>query len=663
MGRRKENAAMARATDPDGKLRGRAASRPGDLARVALGIAAVGALAAVNAAPAAAAEESGQTAITVRADKHVGKMPYLFRNGNAINIKPLGYPLEKFFADQQPGSFYVASWNNDHYLKCRQSVHRLRQHRDHDLTGWNNNVDWMKRISDRGGEIILILGTSYWLGPKDAGLPPRDLGQWENFVRQTVNLFDNEMKLNVRYQVWDEPDTEFFRGTLDQYFETVRRAVIGMKKANPNARFGGPGSSIFSGAGFKAARTERPLVYNFIRYCSRTPLPEVGLQRIPLDYIGWHVFDAEPYTTLVKDQAAQTREWLGEFGYDRKTELNINSWTRLSGLSEEECNGPFMAAYALPMLCAMDEAGISRHVYFNLFDHWLPTAAQHPGREFFEGGYALFSRHFVVKPLYNAFRAMGMVEGQRLEVEEADPFVTCLAASDENRVSILLSNYPPRDLPRYLLDNAPALQPVKQHFSRVQRLQWTTGRPLQECAEEVLGGVADPALGKRLQMAMGLRQRLAGKTGEELASAFDDLRREATDGKIGDDLGSIAKLCREVQARREAPVNVRLKVRGLPAGPDLSCEHYIIDSTHSNAYAVRDRIQHIADRLCQAGDAGAVSRAVSDINGWPEVRLNCAERATVRVRAGGDLEKPLSVAPYSVHLIVCSRQERRPGDR
>lgn len=592
-------------------------------------------------------------ALTVRADRPLGPMPYLFRNGNAVNVKPLGYPLQKFFSDQKPGSFYVASWNLDHYLACGGSVQRLRAHRDDDTTGWNNNLAWMKAISDHGGEVIIVLGTSYWYGPKDTGFPPKDLDQWERFVRDTVDLFDVQLKLNVRYQVWDEPDTEFFRGSLEEYYEVVRRAAIGLKKANPRARLGGPGVSHFDGRGFKASKTEKRMVENFIRYCARTPLPEVGLPRIPIDFVGWHVFDEEPYTTLLKDQAAQVRSWLKECGYDEQTELNIDSWSRLSHLTEEEYNGPFTASYILPMLCAMDEAGIRRHVYFNVFDHWIPEAQGTKG-EFFEGGYGLFSKHYVTKALYNSFQAMGMVEGRRLAVEEADPFLTAIAAEQDGRIAVLVSNYMPKNVLPYLRDNTPSLKPVKDYLAQVRELRRSTGQPLEECADEVLGTVADPDARKRIQIAVQARERMQAGPPEDLAAAFRQLRGEVKDPAIRRDLDEVAARFQEVQRRRAEPVQVALHVAGLSDATGYRFEHYVIDATHSNAYAVKDRIERIAAKLRDARDAAAVPRAVAEINAWPQVTLTCAERRTLR--AGEAPARTLEMLPYSVHLLVFSKR-------
>ncbi len=590
---------------------------------------------------------AGETLVTVRADKSLGPVPYLFRAGSAVNVKPLGYPLEKFFTDQRPGSFYVANWNYDHYVKYGRSFRNMQSYLDDPTTGWNNNIEWMKRISDSGGEINLTLGTSYWYGDPGDGIPPRDLDDWERFVRETVNLFDNEMKLNVRYQVWDEPDTSMFRGTLDQYFEVIRRAVIGMKRANPRAKFGGPAPSDFAGRGFRAAPAERPIVYNFIKYCAQTPLPEVGLPRIPIDYVAWHVFDKEPYTSLLNDQAAQVRAWLREFGYDEKTELNINSWARWGGLSTEEFNGPFLAAYILPMLCAMDDAGISRHVYFNVFDHWLPEAAQYPDDEFFEGGYGLFTRHFIVKPVYNAFQAVSMLRGNRLAVDETDPFVTCVASSDGDTTSILISNFVPRAMAGYIVDNGQSLGEIRSFASSVRRLQWSTGRPESECAEEVLRSIGDPRTRDRLRAAGTLFQRVSGKPAAEVREVFAEFRRQTTDPQSLAELDDVTALLREADSRRSTPVRVKLNVAGFGSAR-AGYERFVIDAIHSNAYAVRDRIARVGEEIRRAPSREALTRAVRDINEWPEVRLSAADRGVV----GAENMLTFEMQPYSVHLVV-----------
>ncbi|MBM3471705.1 MAG: hypothetical protein FJX75_00355 [Armatimonadetes bacterium] len=72
----------------------------------------------------------------------------------------------------------------------------------------------------------------------DRACPPRDLRDYARFVRESVARY----KGDIRYwEVWNEENIEFFKGTIPQYVDMLKIASIAARQADPEARvvFGG----------------------------------------------------------------------------------------------------------------------------------------------------------------------------------------------------------------------------------------------------------------------------------------------------------------------------------------------------------------------------------------------------------------------------------------
>ena len=106
-----------------------------------------------------------------------------------------------------------------------------------------------------------------------------------------------------------------------------RFSVLGARRADPEDKIGGPAVAGWEEKGTRSAG-EHPFLYNFIRFAAETGIPELGLDRLPLDFIVWHQFDTdgrgEPL--LFEKPVGEIRRWLEEFGYDPATELGISAW-------------------------------------------------------------------------------------------------------------------------------------------------------------------------------------------------------------------------------------------------------------------------------------------------------------------------------------------------
>lgn len=99
----------------------------------------------------------------------------------------------------------------------------------------------MQRYNDQGMELQLLLGfTARWAAKQEflnaadwrdwAMNAPADMDGWETYCRKMAEHYRDR----VRYwEVWNEPDIGFFRGTLDEYLEMLKRANRAINGVDP----------------------------------------------------------------------------------------------------------------------------------------------------------------------------------------------------------------------------------------------------------------------------------------------------------------------------------------------------------------------------------------------------------------------------------------------
>jgi hypothetical protein len=223
--------------------------------------------------------------------------------------------------------------------------------------------------------------------------------------------------------------------------------------------------------------------------------------------------------------------------------------------------------------------------------------------------------------------------------------------------------------------------------------------------------------GVMLRQAVGLLFEERGYTRQDLArfgvtrEKLEPLIREfRTRGKVDAqahglpqraqaDLNDAAALAQQIFTRNKQAVAVDVRYNHVP-NDFVRYERYLVDATHSNSYAVRDRIGAAVERakreargqaeqlllqrgrsrqdlerlkglLARGGAQGLRERAhpdiqaaharylqsnstaIEEINEWPEVKLQRVEEKVIG--SGGEYRETLTLSPYSVTLIRLSR--------
>lgn len=443
----------------------------------------------------------------------------------------------------------------------------------------------IRAVVAQGGEVVIpLFPMPRWVSstasdrlvpatprPRYMIAPPRDYATWEDLVYEAVKHFNRDLGLDLLYEVWNEPESpEFWAGDVEEYCRLYRHAVIGARRADPDARVGGPAVGWWSSGRGRSGqlleeRGEEGLresfLYQWLAYASSTPVREMGMERLPVGFVSWHQYGADP--SYVATPAAKIRDWLGRFGYDPETPLIIDEWnSAVPGMRDGISRDPrrdtsHLAAYAAAMILAMDRAGLDGQSFFQ-----LRRDSDHEGPQL-TGDLGLVTPMGMVKPAYNALRMISMLDGHRLTVLGGDGSTFgVVAARSGVSVTVLVVNFQSEEAP---------LRAARQFLS-------DRGYGKDDLARAGLS---------RHQL-LAIFQKRAGP--EQLSLSEAECR----------DLEAAAALYQREAELVDARRGVVLEFVDFPGDSLVLCERYRVDEGHANLAASRARIQrHLeeVDRL------------------------------------------------------------------
>ncbi|MBV9852221.1 MAG: beta-xylosidase [Armatimonadetes bacterium] len=288
--------------------------------------------------------------------------------------------------------------------------------------------------------------------------PPKDYGKWGELVYQWVHhcvtRYGRAEVERWYWEVWNEPNIGYWRGTREEFFRLHDTAVAAVRRALPTARVGGP----------DMAGSDPTYLRAFLDHC----LHEAGT---PLDFVSFHAKGAPTFVDghVRMGIAAQLRTMDGGFGA-------IASYPQLKnvpiviGESDPDgcaaCTGPQLGYRNGTMYSSYTAASIARE--YELADRHgvnlegaLTWAFEFEDEPYFAGFRAL-ATNGVDLPVLNVFRMLSRMGGQRLTVDSSAalglddilksgvrdaPDVSALASRDGKRLSVLIWHYHDDDVP------------------------------------------------------------------------------------------------------------------------------------------------------------------------------------------------------------------------
>lgn len=254
--------------------------------------------------------------------------------------------------------------------------------------------------------------------------PPRDNERWAGLVRaharHCVDRYGAEEVAAWVWELWNEPDITYWRGTVEQFCELYRVTAAAVRGVLPDARVGGPA---VTGGGGAFLRT-------FLTFTARTSTP--------LDFVSFHTKGSEftPWRTYAPFGAPAT---------DRQSPSTPKMLAEIRALLRVV--GEFPAYRRLPVLVDECDAGVPAHLGVHDNPHYgFRNTEYHPvfqvklvkklldlnrleqvgvalatswafyfeGERFFEGTRAFLTAGGVEKPFLNAYRVLARLGDRRV---------------------------------------------------------------------------------------------------------------------------------------------------------------------------------------------------------------------------------------------------------
>ena len=295
--------------------------------------------------------------------------------------------------------------------------------------------------------------------------PPKDYAKWGELARvvtaHLVERYGKEEVLRWYFEVWNEPDINYWHGTPEDYWKLYDYAVAGVRTALPGARVGGPATT--SPGNTKA----NAYLAGFLKHVDIGTSAANG-QPVPLDFISFHA-KGSPTISEGKVTMGINRELTDA---DKGFAL-IATFPRLKNLpiilseaDPEGCaacsskvnpannyrNGALYPAYTATAFKGLFELQ-DRHAV-NLLS-MLSWSFEFEDKDYFEGFRSL-ATNGVDKPVLNVFRMFGLMSGNRVSTSSTgqvpldtllstgvrqSPDIDALATTNDHEAAVLVWNY------------------------------------------------------------------------------------------------------------------------------------------------------------------------------------------------------------------------------
>ena len=295
--------------------------------------------------------------------------------------------------------------------------------------------------------------------------PPKDYALWGELVRRftqhLVERYGREQVSTWYFEVWNEPDIEYWHGTRAEYFKLYDYTAAGVRAALRNAKVGGPASTGPANAQASA------FLESFLEHCLQDRSAADG-RTIPLDFISFHpkgrptFADGHVRMGLAHELQAADEGFRIVARHPELRQLPII----LSEADPEGCaacsaqenpangyrNGPLYAAYTATVVKALFELQDRDDVNLAAMLSW---SFEFEDAGYFEG-FRTLATHGIDKPILNLFRMTGMMGGERVKTASTGavpldglvangvrkaPDVDALATKSQRQAAVLVWNY------------------------------------------------------------------------------------------------------------------------------------------------------------------------------------------------------------------------------
>jgi xylan 1,4-beta-xylosidase len=307
--------------------------------------------------------------------------------------------------------------------------------------------------------------------------PPKDYAMWGELVRRftehMVERYGRDEVATWYFEVWNEPDISYWKGTPAEYFKLYDYSVAGVRKALPNAMVGGPA---VTGPGSTRAQS---FLKDFFNHCEHDKNAWTG-EAIPLDFVSFHPKGSPRWIAGGPGEAGHVRMGLGNelnaaasgFRVVAASAKYHNLPIILSEADPEGCaacsakenpanayrNGPVYPAYTAVAMKALADLAAQSKVNLVGMVSW---SFEFEDKGYFEG-FRTLATNGVDKPVLSIFRMAGMFAGDRVATTSSAEIpaeeivragvrgqadVDAFATKSAHEAAVMIWNYHDDDVP------------------------------------------------------------------------------------------------------------------------------------------------------------------------------------------------------------------------
>lgn len=327
-------------------------------------------------------------------------------------------------------------------------------------------------------------GSKYSIIETGWAYPPKNYQKWGNlvyeWVKHSVARYGKAEVESWYWEVWNEPDGAYWKGTQAEFFKLYDYAADGLKRALPTARIGG--ANVTGGAA--------KYLDAFIKHCLSDTNHVTGKIGSPLDAVLFHAKGSPRVVNgaVVMDIRAQLRNMESNFKVITKYPQLKNTPVIIGESDPEGCAACGMAtnpenAYRNGTMYSSYTAASFARLYaltdlykINLLGA-VTWSFEFENQPWF-AGFRDLATNGVDKPVLNVFRMFGMMKGNRVattsnrmyelrsvldsSIRKPQSDIGALAAKAEKSASVMVWNYHDEDKTgtqesvKVILNNLPA---------------------------------------------------------------------------------------------------------------------------------------------------------------------------------------------------------------
>jgi xylan 1,4-beta-xylosidase len=297
--------------------------------------------------------------------------------------------------------------------------------------------------------------------------PPKDYKKWGNlvyeWVKHCVARYGKAEVESWYWEVWNEPDGAYWKGTQAEFFKLYDYAADGLKRALPTAKIGGAN---VTGGGTKYLDA-------FIKHCLNDTNYVTGKIGSPLDAVLFHAKGSPRVIngTVVMNVRAQLRNIDGNYKIISKYPQLKNIPVIIGESDPEGCaacgmstnpenayrNGTMYSSYTAASFARLYE--LTDQYQINLLGA-VTWSFEFENQPWF-AGFRDLATNGVDKPVLNIFRMFGQMKGNRVEalsnrmynlklildssIRKLQTDIGVLATKDQKSAAIMLWNYHDED--------------------------------------------------------------------------------------------------------------------------------------------------------------------------------------------------------------------------